>query len=100
MDRSHDYPTTDRGEAERLFAEACVLAAAMAMFGHDVEVVIKARGRRCAGNRQVGDERAYHEFLASIADQCECCDVCSPGVCAGVQAGGFCDQMCDCDEDE
>ena len=37
-------------------------------------------------------------FLAECMKDCQCCGVCSMVPCAGVTAGGFCDEMCLCDE--
>jgi hypothetical protein len=47
------------------------------------------------------DARQDHErFLAECAADCHCCADCHPSVCAGVLAGGFCDDMCGCDCNE
>lgn len=36
----------------------------------------------------------------SFARDCRCCPVCSNVICAGVLAGGLCDQACRCDDDD
>ena len=34
-------------------------------------------------------------------NECDCCHICGQErPCGGVQAGGMCDQMCDCDDRE
>lgn len=47
------------------------------------------------------DERSYEIFLAHCARECKCCRGCSwhDIPCAGITAGGLCDQMCVCDEE-
>lgn len=40
------------------------------------------------------------EVLASAAKHCTCCPICVGCPCDGCLAGGMCDDMCTCDEDE
>jgi len=44
-------------------------------------------------------ETEYYEWMAEIAKDCSCCPYCSDFPCAGVQAGGTCDQdKCTCED--
>lgn len=46
------------------------------------------------------DDPSYQDYLASCAKDCRCCPVCSQ-VCAGVLAGGLCDDAaCRCEPDD
>lgn len=40
------------------------------------------------------------EVLAAWAKDCKCCGECSPVICGGVSAGGFCDRICWCGRDD
>jgi hypothetical protein len=43
-------------------------------------------------------ESEYYEWMNEIAKDCNCCPHCSDFPCAGVQAGGLCDNVpCTCD---
>lgn len=44
------------------------------------------------------DDPEYMEFLNEVSKHCSCCPECSDVPCGGVQCGGFCDDVCHCDE--
>lgn len=46
------------------------------------------------------DDEGYQRWLAECASECRCCRDCRGGgiPCAGITAGGLCDQMCVCDD--
>lgn len=39
-------------------------------------------------------------WIESCAKACRCCRRCEPSFCAGVAAGGLCDRMCICSDDD
>lgn len=43
-------------------------------------------------------DSAELRFLGECLKDCRCCGVCSIAPCAGVTAGGFCDELCSCNE--
>lgn len=46
------------------------------------------------------DDPSYQAFLADCARSCRCCRECGSDIpCAGVMAGGLCDEWCTCDKD-
>jgi hypothetical protein len=44
------------------------------------------------------DDADYLRFLEHMSADCRCCRQCNYAPCAGVTAGGVCDEMCWCDE--
>ena len=50
-------------------------------------------------SEEVIDE-SYQEFIDSMSQHCHCCPICQSVPCDGVLAGGFCDDICNCDEEE
>ena len=56
----------------------------------------------CKVDYQIAEKKEqsdYDEFVNTCANECKCCRGCFQDVpCAGVMAGGPCDQMCDCEE--
>lgn len=47
------------------------------------------------------DTPAYREWLSECAGHCHCCLCCQAVPCAGITAGGFCDDLtCEIDDDE
>lgn len=51
-------------------------------------------------NPDPSEDESYQRFLVAAARDCRCCSDCSFAPCAGVCAGGLCDQMCWCDRDD
>jgi len=41
----------------------------------------------------------YQKWLDEMEKDCTCCPICSEVPCDGVCAGGFCDEMCTCNEE-
>lgn len=40
------------------------------------------------------------KFIQECYKLCDCCQECNQQIpCAGVMQGGFCDEMCNCDDD-
>jgi len=43
----------------------------------------------------------YEAWIESLIEHCQCCEYCHQEIpCAGVQAGGMCDNACNCTDDE
>jgi len=40
------------------------------------------------------------EVWSGWVKECSCCPICSPSPCDGVMAGGLCDQICHCDDED
>lgn len=52
------------------------------------------------GERGTDDDASYEEFLAGCAMHCRCCCECWQVPCDGCVAGGICDEVCRCDDDD
>lgn len=46
------------------------------------------------------DNPEYQQWLEELAKECTCCSVCWDVPCGGCMAGGMCDNMCICEDDE
>lgn len=55
---------------------------------------------RWKGRSELALQRSEDEFLATCAAECRCCSRCAVVPCPGVTAGGLCDEMCHCAEDD
>lgn len=45
------------------------------------------------------DDPSYQAFVTDCARSCRCCRECGSDIpCAGVMAGGICDEWCTCDD--
>jgi hypothetical protein len=52
-----------------------------------------------SGNMEdITESPEYKEWLEKLAKECKCCPICSDKPCDGLMAGGFCDELCFCDE--
>ena len=42
----------------------------------------------------------YQQWLQELAEECMCCPICWEVPCGGCMAGGICDEMCICHEED
>jgi len=41
----------------------------------------------------------HQKWLQELAEECTCCRNCVDPPCEGLMAGGFCDELCFCEEE-